>query len=66
MNKLIRWSRNLDQSLFLEVLEGDVWVQYKKAKFNVPDAELSSKSGFATAQRYISLGYQYVPCQPTT
>ena len=51
MSKLIRWSRNLDQSLFLEVLEGDVWVQYKKAKFKAPDAELSSKSGFATAQR---------------
>ena len=60
MNKLIRWSRNLDQSLFLEVLEEDVWVQYKKAKFYVLDATMSSNSGFATAQKYLSLGYQYI------
>ena len=51
MSKLIRWSRNSSESLFLEVLEGDIWVHYKKAKFKVPDAELSSKSGFATAQK---------------
>ena len=65
MSKLIRWSRKGKESLFLEVLEGDVWVHYKKAQFRVPDAELSSNSGFATAQKYLSLGYQYVPCQPT-
>ena len=60
MNKLLRWTRKEDESLFLEVLEGEKWVNYKVAQFYVPDAKMSSNSGFATAQRYLTLGYQYV------
>lgn len=60
MSKLLRWTRKLDESLFLEVLEGDKWVNYKNAKFYVSDAKMSSNSGFATAQKYLSLGYRYV------
>ena len=60
MNKLIRWSRKSDESLSLEVYEGDKWVNYKNARLYVPDAPLSSNSGFATAQKYLSLGYEYL------
>lgn len=61
MNKLMRWTRHSDESLFLEVMEDDKWVNYKSAKFYVPDAKMSSDSGFATAQKYLSLGFKYVP-----
>ncbi len=60
MNKLLRWSRKPNESLFLEVYEEDKWVNYKNAKFYVPDALMSSNSGFATAQKYLSLGYEYL------
>lgn len=60
MNKLLRWSRKSDESLFLEVYENDKWVSYKNAKFYSPDAPMSSNSGFATAQKYLSLGFKYI------
>lgn len=59
MNKLMRWTRKPDESLFLEVMENDKWVNYKNARFYVPDVKMSSNSGFATAQKYLTLGYQY-------
>lgn len=59
--KLLRWTRKSDESLFLEVMEDDKWVYYKNSKFYVPDAKMSSNSGFATAQKYLTLRYQYVP-----
>ena len=61
MSKLIRWTRKSDESLFLEVYEDNQWKNYKNAKFYVSDAKMSSNSGFATAQKYLTLGYQYVP-----
>jgi hypothetical protein len=61
MNKLLRWTRKLDESLFLEILENDKWVNYKSSRFYVPDATMSSNSGFATAQKYLTLGYKYIP-----
>jgi hypothetical protein len=61
MSKLLRWVRKIDESLFLEVMEDDKWVNYRSAKFYVPDAAISSNSGFATAQKYLSLGFKYVP-----
>jgi hypothetical protein len=57
---LMRWTRRSDESLFLEVYEGDKWVNYKNSKFYVPDAKMSSDSGFATAQKYLSLGFKYI------
>lgn len=60
MNKLLRWTRKSDESLFLEVYENDKWVNYKSSKFYVSDAPMSSNSGFATAQKYLSLGFKYI------
>ena len=61
MEKLLRWTRKFDESLLLEVFENDKWVNYKNSIFYVPDAQLSSNSGFATAQKYLTLGYKYLP-----
>lgn len=60
MTKLLRWSRKSDESLFLEVYENDKWVNYRTSMFYVPDAPISSNSGFATAQKYLSLGFKYI------
>ena len=60
MNKLLRWTRQSDDSpLFLEVFENNKWIHYKQSRFYVPDAKMSSNSGFGTAQKYLSLGYKY-------
>jgi len=60
MNKLLRWTRvSEDSPLSLEVFEKDKWINYKQAQFYVSDAKMSSNSGFATAQKYLSLGYKY-------
>lgn len=60
MNKLLRWTRvSEDSPLFLEVFEKNKWINYKQAQFYVSDAKMSSNSGFATAQKYLSLGYKY-------
>jgi hypothetical protein len=56
----MRWSRKSDESLFLEIMEGDKWVNYKNCQFYVPDVKMSSNSGFATAQKYLSLGFKYL------
>lgn len=61
MNKLMKWTRKTDESLFLEILENDKWVNYKNSIHYVPDAPTSSNSGFATAQKCLTLGYQYIP-----
>jgi len=59
MNKLLRWTRvSEDSPLSLEVFE-DKWISYRQAQFYVPDVKMSSNSGFATAQKYLSLGYKY-------
>lgn len=57
--KLLRWIRKSNESLFLEVYEDDQWKNYRKARFYVPDATMSSNSGFATAQKYLTLGFKY-------
>jgi hypothetical protein len=57
--KLLRWTRKSDESLFLEVYEDNQWKNYRQARFYVPDAKESSNSGFATAQKYLSLGFKY-------
>jgi hypothetical protein len=63
MNKLLRWSRNPDKSMFLEVLVDGKWKHYKNSPFNTADATISSNNGFATAQKCLSLGYKYLPMQ---
>jgi len=57
--KLLRWTRKSDESLFLEVYEDNQWKNYKQARFYVSDVKMSSNSGFATAQKYLSLGFKY-------
>lgn len=57
--KLLRWTRKSDDSLFLEVYEDDQWKNYKNSRFYVPDSTMSSNSGFATAQKYLTLGFKY-------
>ena len=63
MDKLIRWKRGSDGHLFLQVLQNDTWVSYtqathKKSDYNIPG--IRNSKGFATAQKYLSLGYKYV------
>jgi hypothetical protein len=67
--KLIRWKRNSSGNLFLEVLQmlpnsdKASWVSYTQATHTRPDYQMPGikmSKGFATAQRYLSLGYKYV------
>lgn len=63
MNKLIRWKRDSDGYLFLQVLQDDTWASYtqathKKPDYNMPGIKMSK--GFATAQEYLRLGYSYI------
>lgn len=63
MDKLLRWKRGRDGYLFLQVLQNDNWVSYTQAThnkldYNVPGVRNSK--GFATAQRYLELGYKYI------
>ena len=67
--KLIRWKRNSSGNLFLEVLQllpnsdKASWVNYTQATHKQPDYQMpgvTMSKGFATAQKYLKLGYQYV------
>jgi hypothetical protein len=63
MNKLLRWKRGSKGHLFLQVLQKDVWVNYTQATHTQPDYQMpgiKTSEGFATAQKYLSLGYKYV------
>ena len=56
----LRWHRpNSESGLYLQVWENGAWVFYKNAKHYSPDVPLSTNSGFATAQKYLSMGYKY-------
>lgn len=71
MNKLIRWKRGSDGYLFLQVLQTNsenmaTWVSYTQATHKRPDYPVPgvrNSKGFATAQRYLELGYKYISCQ---
>lgn len=66
MEKLIRWKRGSDGYLFLQVLQEDTWVSYTQATHRKPDFQIPgvrNSCGFATAQRYLELGYKYINCQ---
>jgi hypothetical protein len=67
--KLIRWKRDTSGNLFLEVLQSlpnsdkANWISYTQATHKRPDYQMpgiAMSKGFATAQRYLQLGYQYV------
>lgn len=68
MDKLIRWKRGTDGYLFLQVLQTNseskpTWVSYTQATHKRPDYQMPGiqmSKGFATAQRYLELGYSYV------
>ena len=68
MEKLIRWKRGSDEYLFLQVLQPNsenkpVWVSYTQATHRQSDYQMPgivTSKGFATAQKYLSLGYKYV------
>jgi hypothetical protein len=63
MDKLLRWKRNSEGHLFLQVLQNDVWVSYTQATYKQPDYQMlgiKTSEGFATAQKYLTLGYRYV------
>lgn len=63
MNKLIRWKRGSDGYLFLQIHQDDSWVSYTQAIHKRPDYPVPgvrNSKGFATAQRYLELGYSYV------
>lgn len=64
--KLIRWNRNSSGELFLQVLQDNNWVSYTQATHKRPDLQIlgvRNSKGFATAQRYLELGYKYISCQ---
>lgn len=71
MDKLIRWKRGSDGYLFLQVLQTNsenkpTWVSYTQATHKKPDFQIPgvrNSKGFATAQRYLELGYKYISCQ---
>ena len=66
MEKLIRWKRGSDGYLFLQVLQNGNWVSYTQATHKKPDFQIPgvrNSKGFATAQRYLELGYKYISCQ---
>jgi hypothetical protein len=68
--RLIRWKRDSSGNLFLQVLQllpnsedKASWVSYTQATHKKPDYQMpgvTMSKGFATAQRYLSLGYKYV------
>lgn len=63
MDKLLRWRRGSDGFLFLQVLQDDGWVSYTQATHKQPDylmPGIKTSKGFSTAQKYLSLGYEYV------
>lgn len=63
MKKLIRWRRNSDGYLFLQVLQNDNWVSYTQAIHRKPDYQIPgirNSLGFPTALEYLRLGYSYV------
>lgn len=63
MDKLLRWKRNSEGHLFLQVLQNDVWINYNQAIHRQPDYSMPGivmSKGFSTAQKYLSLGYRYV------
>ena len=51
----LEWKRTEDGGLNLWVKEEGNWKHYKQAKYYKPDAAISSQSGFATFQYYLSL-----------
>jgi len=69
--KLLRWKRGSDGYLFLQVLQTNsenklAWVSYAQATHKKPDFQIPgvrNSRGFATAQRYLELGYKYISCQ---
>jgi hypothetical protein len=67
--KLIRWKRNSSGTLYLQVLQllpnsdKASWVSYTQATHKRQDYQMpgvATSKGFATAQKYLSLGYKYV------
>lgn len=55
----LQWRRESNGKLCLYVFENNKWVRYTEAQHYVPDIALSTNSGFATAQKYLQLGYTY-------
>lgn len=55
----LHWRRESNGKLYLYVFENNKWVRYTEAQYYVPDVALSTNSGFATAQKYLQLGYTY-------
>lgn len=66
MNKLLRWKRTTSGELSLQVLQDDIWVNYLQATHKQPDYQMPGikmSKGFATAQKYLTLGYEYISSQ---
>lgn len=55
----LEWRREPNNKLFLYVFENKGWVRYTQAQHYKPDWQRSTNSGFATAQKYLSLGFTY-------
>jgi hypothetical protein len=60
MNKLLKFTRESSGKLILYIHDDGNWVRYNNHSSYVKDFKISSQSGFATAQKLLSLGYQYV------
>ena len=65
MDKQIKWNRETDGKLALWIQEGKTWIRYNNHHLYVPDHEISSKSGFATAQNALKNGYIYLKLENT-
>ena len=64
--KLIRQKRDSEGHLFLQVLQDNNWVSYTQAVHRRPDYDIPgvrNSKGFATAQKYLELGYKYTSYQ---
>lgn len=59
-SKTIRWQREKDCKLALYISEDGInYIRYNNHHLYKQDYELSSNSGFRTAQNLLKLGYKY-------
>lgn len=56
----LKWKRDSTGKPYLYVFEDTIWKHYKQANKYVPDAQMSTQSGFHTAQAYLKKGYTYI------
>lgn len=58
----MKWFREED-NLFLYIKDDHMWVRFNNHPLYQKDFEISSKSGFRTAQTLLKLGYKFVEIQ---